>query len=212
MQRQPNRYDNVTVILHWTIGVGILLLAGLELFRLEFPKGHVVRETLKPIHQPLGTALFVLIMFRVTWRLLAARLPSQTHGTTWAGIAAGLVHTLLYALMIGLPLLGLVYVFGSDKAVDFGLFKVAFPMKSMLGDYAKSARWLHEVLGIAIFGVALLHAAAALFHHYILNDGLLLRMSLAVRRSRPSANVAVERETSRGSSRSAATKALRVQP
>jgi superoxide oxidase len=179
MQTSIKKYDNVSVALHWIIGIGILTLAGLELFRTEFPKGHFIRESLKPIHQPLGTLLFVLIMARVTWRLLLAKIPTDIHKRDLAGFAAKLVHLALYALMIGLPLLGLVYVFGNDKVIDFGFFSLALPMKASLGSYAKSARWWHETLGITMFGLALLHAAAALGHHYILKDGLLRKMRFA---------------------------------
>lgn len=177
MRRQSDRYDNVMITLHWVIGIGILLLAGLELFRQEFPRGHFIRETLKPIHQPFGTVLFVLICIRVTWRLFVAKLPAEAQSHSLSTRAAHAVHLALYGLMVGLPLLGLVYVFGSDKIIDFGVFRLVMPMKSMIGSFAKSARWWHETLGIAIFGLALLHAAAALFHHYVLRDGLLRRMS-----------------------------------
>ncbi|MEQ1647106.1 MAG: cytochrome b/b6 domain-containing protein [Hyphomicrobiaceae bacterium] len=179
MQTSNKKYDNISVALHWIIGIGILALAGLELFRGEFPKGHFIREGLKPIHQPVGTLLFALIIVRVTWRLLLAKVPTESHKFDLAGIAAKLVHLALYALMIGLPLLGLVYVFGNDKVIDFGLFSLALPLKASLGGFAKSARWWHETLGIAMFGLALLHAAAALGHHYILKDGLLNKMRFA---------------------------------
>ena len=185
MQSRPEKYDNVTVTLHWIIGIGILLLAGLELFRGEFPKGHFIREGLKPIHQPMGTILFALILFRIAWRAMAAKVPSGAHSSGWSALAARAVHFALYALMITLPVLGLIYVFGNDKGVDFGVFKIALPLKDVLGGYAKSARWWHETLGIGILLLALLHAAAALGHHYILRDGLLNRMRFAPRPAAP---------------------------
>jgi superoxide oxidase len=184
MQQRNEKYDNVMVTLHWVIGIGILLLGGLELLYQEFPRGHFIREGLRPIHQPLGTTLFVLICIRVTWRLLVARMPDALQGRSLSGIAAGLVHLALYVLMVGLPVLGMIYVFGNDKSVDFGLFKLALPLKGVLGDYAKSARWWHETLGIGILAVALLHAAAALFRHYVLKDGLIARMRLRAGRDK----------------------------
>lgn len=192
MRRRVETYDNVMVTLHWIIGLGILLLGGLELFRQEFPRGHVIREGLRPIHQPLGTVLFVLICIRVTWRLLVARMSSAWHGGGLSGIAAHLVHLILYALMIGLPVLGMIYVFASDKSIDFGVFKLALPLKDFLGDYAKPARWWHEVLGIGMLALALLHAAAALFHHYVLQDKLLSKMRLSTRQSRSGSHALAE--------------------
>lgn len=180
-QPHTRRYDNLMVILHWVIAVGIVALAGIELMRHEFPKGSLMREGLKPIHQPLGTLLFALILVRVSWRVTFARLPDVHSGRVWSIIAAGLVHLALYGAMLALPLLGLIYVFGSGKSVDFGLFTLALPLKEVFGSYAKSARSLHETLGVGILLLSFLHAAAALFHHYVLKDGLLDRMRLARR-------------------------------
>ncbi len=176
MSKTTGKYDNVTVALHWVIGIGILSLAGLELFRQEFPKGHFIREGLKAMHQPAGTALFVLIMFRLAWRMTMAKAPAMPSAKGLSHLAATLVHVALYGLMIGLPLLGLLYVFGSNKVVDFGPFVLALPLKDSLGGLAKSFRHWHETLGIAILVLGLVHAAAALMHHYVLKDGLLSRM------------------------------------
>ena len=176
MSKTSGKYDNVTVALHWIIGIGILSLAGLELFRQEFPKGHFIREGLKALHQPTGTALFVLIMFRLAWRMTIAKAPAMPSANGLSAIAAKIVHLALYALMIGLPLLGLLYVFGSNKVVEFGLFSLAMPLKETIGGAAKSLRYWHETLGVAILVLGLVHAAAALMHHYVLKDGLLSRM------------------------------------
>jgi superoxide oxidase len=182
MHNRNEKYDNIMIALHWVIGIGILLLAGLEMLRTEFPKGHFIREGLRPIHQPLGATLFVLICIRVAWRVFAAKVPAEHEPRTAGTVAAGYVHFALYGLMIGLPILGMVYVFGNDKAIDFGLFNLAIPLKATLGSIAKSSRWWHETLGVGIFCLALLHAAAALFHHYVLKDGLIGKMGVSFQR------------------------------
>lgn len=169
------RYDRVSIALHWAIGLGILFLASTELIRHEFAKGHFIREGLKPIHMPLGTILFVLILARLAWRIFAAKVPAD-HSTGANAIAARAIHLALYGMMVATPLLGLVYVFGSGKAVDFGMFQIALPLKDLLGGIAKAAREGHEVLGISILVLAGLHAVAALGHHYLLRDDVMKRM------------------------------------
>lgn len=176
MTRDRDSYDTVSMALHWTIGIGILLLAGTELFRHEFPKGHFLREGLKGIHQPAGTVLFALILVRLAWRALFARIPRSAATSALTDLASQLVHLALYALMLALPLLGLLSVLGSGKAIDFGVFQLTMPLKESLGAYAKQMRGLHEILGVAILWLAGLHAVAALGHHYILRDGIMARM------------------------------------
>lgn len=180
MNNTTKKYDTVTIILHWVIGIGILAIAGLELFRHEFPKGHFIREGMKSIHQPAGTVIFALIMLRIMWRVTFAKVPAETNRGV-ASLGAKFVHLALYALMIGLPLVGMLYVFGSNKSIDFGWFALAVPMKDTLGGIAKSMKEIHEVGGISILVLALVHAAAALVHHYGLKDGLMSRMSFSRR-------------------------------
>jgi superoxide oxidase len=181
MSRTNAKYDNVTVMLHWVIGIGILVLGGIELFRHEFPKGHFIREGFKAIHQPAGTVIFALIMFRLMWRMTMAKVPTPQTIPGPSAIAAKLVHLALYALMIALPLAGMLYVFGSNKVIDFGAFSLALQLKDVIGGSAKSMREVHEALGLTIMVLGLAHAAAALAHHYLLKDDVLARMRIGRR-------------------------------
>lgn len=171
----PLRYDRVSIALHWVIGLGIILLASTELIRQEFAKGSAIREGLKPIHMPLGTILFTLILVRLAWRIFGAQVPAD-HSTGRNAIAAKAIHLALYGLMLAIPLMGLVHTFGSGKVVDFGLFQLKLPLQDMLGGVAKGARAVHEVMGVSILVLAGLHAVAALGHHYLLRDDVLARM------------------------------------
>lgn len=169
-------YDRTTIILHWVIGIGIILLAGTELIRHEFPRGSAIRVGLAPIHQPLGLTLFALILFRLVWRLTGARVPHVPGPSQLIDGLAKLMHLALWIMMLALPIIGLVAVLGNDKAINFGLFQIAIPLKGVIGGAAKQAREVHETLGTAMLVLALLHAAAALVHHYVLKDDVLARM------------------------------------
>jgi superoxide oxidase len=176
-------YDRITVLLHWTIGIGILVLAGLELFRHEFPKGHFIREGLKPIHQPAGVVFMALIFFRATWALWFQKGPATADANVLTARAARLVHQALYLLMLAIPVAGLLSVLAAGKGVDFGPFQLAMPLSGILGEYAKSLREVHETIALTLLGLVLVHAAAALFHHYIIRDGVLRRMRFDFSRS-----------------------------
>ena len=181
MQKRASTYDKVTVLLHWAIGIGILAIGIIEIMRHEFPKGTLIREGLKPLHQPAGTVLFALIMVRIMWR--------ATFGTTidtakrnFSTYAAKLTHLALYAMMVGLPLLGMLSVFARGKPIDFGLFQLVMPLGGLIGPYAGLLKSAHESLGYGILLLAFVHAAAALGHHYVLKDDVLLRMRFTRRR------------------------------
>ncbi|WP_267970728.1 cytochrome b [Achromobacter deleyi] len=86
---------------------------------------------------------------RVIWRLSAGRrLPPAATG--WLRAAGTGVHGLLYLLM-------------AAQIVDH-------EQRRFIGG-------LHDTVAWTIVVLALMHALAGLFHHYILRDGVLRRMS-----------------------------------
>ena len=137
-----------------------------------FPKG-TLRIGARGTHILLGVVLAAVLVARIRWRLSGgARLPSAE--PAWLGRAAKLGHGLLYLLLVAAVLLGVANVWVRGDNI-FNLFTVpAFDpgnkaLRHQVGD-------LHEWAANLLGGLALLHAAAALFHHQVLKDGVLLRM------------------------------------
>ena len=125
---QSQRYDRVSIALHWTIGLAIIALAVSALLREPlFAKGSFPREALKAFHEPAGMVVFALIALRLLWRA-AHRAPALPD--TMTGPERGLAHAThvaLYLLMIAIPLVGGVFVLGRGSPIDFGLFQIASP-------------------------------------------------------------------------------------
>lgn len=177
MSSTSKRFDRVAIFLHWSIGLGIIAIAAAELLRGELPKGNAVREGLKLAHNPAGTVMFALVLVRIFWRLSHPS-PAAPHGTTaWERRAAAASHLALYAIMIAIPLLGIVFTFARGRPIDFGLFQIVYPLNHVIGTSTmKFLKGLHEWLGQVILGLAFIHAAAALWHHYVRKDDVLTRM------------------------------------
>ena len=140
MSTTSGRYDRVSIWLHWTIGLGIIAIAVVELLRGElFAKGSVPREALKALHDPAGTIIFALILLRVVWRVAhpVPALPPGMHA--WERFAAKLTHVSLYLLIVVMPLLGFAATFARGRPVDFGLFQITSPLSvSVSRDVARS--------------------------------------------------------------------------
>jgi len=185
MQKRASKYDNVTVLLHWAIGIGIIAIGILEITRHELPKGTLIRDGLKSLHQPAGTVLFALILVRIMWRTTFGTTVAAAKRMDFSAYAAKLTHLALYAMMVALPLLGMLSVFARGKPIDFGLFQIVMPLGDVIGAYSGLMKSAHEALGYGILLLAFVHAAAALGHHYVLKDGVLARMRFT-RTRRPS--------------------------
>ena len=85
------------------------------------------------------------------------------------------MHGALYLLMIAMPLGGWLILSASGKPIPFfGLELPALVAENQaLADQVKE---IHEIGGTAGYWLIGLHAAAALFHHYIQRDNTLRRM------------------------------------
>jgi len=189
------RYGPAAQLLHWTTAVLVLVAfiygPGGSEARVYAPS----RDFDRHLHETLGTAVFVLTLVRVIWRLVARR-PDPAPVSRWLGLAAAMVQALLYLLLFAVPLTA---VFGAwlegHSLAYLGGMEIAAPVATAHELGTRIAE-IHTWLGDAILWVAGLHAVAALYHHAILKDGVLASMLPAWLLAAPN-----ERETSIGKSR-----------
>ncbi len=168
-QTAPQIYDRTTIMLHWTtaILVAIQFLVGRTTNFL--PRGPL-RVDIWSVHVLFGFALAGVLILGRLWRATQGRqLPPLNHGVLH--LAAVATHRLLDLLLVAIVALGIANVF----AHGFPLFNYwHFP--KLGGDFMRSINAWHGLLANIIIAVALLHAGAALFHRYVINDGVLRRM------------------------------------
>ncbi|MDO8312477.1 MAG: cytochrome b [Sideroxyarcus sp.] len=169
------RYGSLSISIHWL--VLLLFIAAYASINLRelYPKGSDPREALKTWHFMLGMLVFVLL-----WLRLAARFSGPTPGiqpepSSWQQLSAKLMHLALYALMIVMPLSGWLLLSASGKPIPF--FGLQLPaLISENKDLAKTIKEIHEFIGTTGYYLIGLHAAAALYHHYIKHDNTLTRI------------------------------------
>lgn len=178
MDRPSQRYDSVSIALHWLIGIGIIVVGVAEMVRGEFfPRGSAPREILRVLHEPAGLIVFGLILLRIVWRL-AHRPPAMPSGMQpWEFTVAKLTHWLLYALMIAVPILGLATTIVRGRPIDFGLFQIPLPFTGTIArSTARLVKEMHEATSQGLLALAFVHALAAIWHHHVRKDDVLTRM------------------------------------
>ncbi len=176
MTINPVRYARLSILLHWAMfALMAATYAAIEL-RTFFPKGTEMREDFKTWHFMLGLTVLLLVIVRIIARLRTTAPPITPQPSVWQLRAGKLVHLALYVLMVGMPIGGWLILSFSGKAIPwFGLSLPALvaPDKAL----AAQIKDIHETVGTIGYWLIGLHAAAALFHHYILKDNTLQRMS-----------------------------------
>lgn len=169
------RHTKVAIWLHWVIALSVLANIGLAMLTEDMP-----RETHRAamgIHKALGIAVLGLSIVLILWRLGHKPPPSPAGTPAWQKPVSKVVHFLFYALLILLPLSGWVWMSAADRPIDFvGLFTVPSIVAPDKG-LADVMHDRHEVLGLAMLGLAALHILAALKHQFFDRTGLIGRMN-----------------------------------
>lgn len=171
LRKNTKRYGSLSIGLHWVM---LLLLAAvyacMEL-RAYFPDVSVPRAW----HFMLGLFFFALVVVRLVVRMTTSPPPIKPNPPKLQTQSAKLVQIGLYTLMIGMPLAGWLLLSASGKPIPFfGLHLPALISKSK--DMAEFIQLIHETGGTVGYFLIGLHAAAALYHHYVVWDNTLLRM------------------------------------
>lgn len=164
-------YDRRTIALHWLTAGLIVVMWGLAQIIDFFPRAMQVYP--RSAHILLGVALVGVYVTRIFWRRTSGRrLPPADTGIM--GLAAGLAHLGLYALVAATLGLGLFFeAVRADNILNLFRLPSVAPgdkaLRSLIGDW-------HGTAANAILILAGIHAAAALVHHFYLKDGVLKRM------------------------------------
>ncbi|MFI4901989.1 MAG: cytochrome b [Burkholderiales bacterium] len=127
-------------------------------------------------HKSIGMLILALMLLRIGVRLrYGAPLPPR--GTpSWERRAAAASHGLLYALVLAMPLSG--WVVNSAANIPLRLFwwlplpAIVAPSKVV----ETMAARVHLGFFIALALVVTVHVAAAIRHHFVLRDDVLVRM------------------------------------
>jgi cytochrome b561 len=170
-----DRYGRSTIALHWLmLALLAAVYACIELREL-FPRGSDPRNLLKTWHFMLGLTVFALVWVRLAARFAGGTPPITPAPAAWQAWAGKLVHVALYALMIAMPIGGWLILSAEGEPVPyFGL--TLPPLVSPNEDLAELIEEIHETAGTVGYWLIALHAAAALFHHYVRRDDTLRRM------------------------------------
>jgi len=167
------QYDRVAMTLHWLTAA--LVLAQFILSQTWGFFERPTRHGLIVAHMSFGILLSLVVVARIAWRLVPGhQMPAGAEG--WMERAAKAVHYLLYVLLVAEAVLGYVLRWSGNEAMSFFGLLIPPPFAPFSRPAHHLVEGAHEWIGWAIILLAAAHAAAALYHHLVLKDGLLWRM------------------------------------
>ena len=169
-----DQYGLVARLLHWLIFVLVagMLVGGTVLSFL--PSGGF-KSVVIAGHKSVGVLILFLMIGRLLWRVYNPK--PRVLGTNPAlNYVAHVVHIFLYVLLLLQPVAGILMsqAYGYPVVV-FGLAELP-PLvwhSPMLGNFFRE---VHGVTAVLLAVTIVIHAAAALKHHFIDRDRTLMRM------------------------------------
>lgn len=200
MRPAAERYTAFAIVLHWAIAAAILFNLPLGFWMHELAEDGAASEGLYrafQLHKSIGLTVLMLSLVRLGWRIANPPPPLPASMPAWEAFAARATHWAFYAIMIGMPLSGWLFVSAGwslheDRSLAvptyyFGLFQVPalFDLPragaELREEIAEAAFEAHALMAWAAIALAVLHVAAALKHHFINRDNVLTQMVPALR-------------------------------
>jgi cytochrome b561 len=172
---KAERHPALVRILHWGTALTILVSVAAILFR-ENVEHQALRSALLEMHRQLGLLVIIALVARIGYRLVVGL---KNHAADIGGalrVAASLAHWLMYAVLASVTLLG--WLLCNAHAVRLRLLGV-LPLPNIIRADSELADSLfdYHVLGVwALLGMVVPHVAAALWHHFVRRDGVLMAM------------------------------------
>lgn len=171
-----SRYTSTAIALHWLVALLIFAAFPLGVYMHELSLSPTKLQ-LYSYHKWLGITVLLLAVLRVIWRAThkAPALPDNL--PRWQLLASHATHQLLYVLMLAVPLSG--WLMSSAKGFKTVWFGV-LPLPDLVGKDKALGELLgnvHTSLNYLLLALVVLHVVAALKHHFVDKDGVLLRMS-----------------------------------
>lgn len=169
------RYGAVAQTFHWVTAAAVLAAFLYGLGGSEQQVYAVSRDFERQLHETLGLLVFALVALRLIWRWFTRR-PDREPGPRWMAFAATIVQIGLYALMFAVPFTAIAGAWLEGHPLTlFGGIQIQ-PLVRASHDLGASLVEIHTWLGDAVMWLAGLHALAAIYHHLVLKDGVLVSM------------------------------------
>lgn len=177
MPRIPavQRYSQIEQAFHWLTAVLVLVAFIYGPGGREDRVYSAARDSDRQLHETLGFTIFVISVLRLAWRPFDRR-PEDPPMPRWMYLASRAVQVVLFILLFALPVTAVTGAWLEGHPLTLLAHVEIPPLLAKSHDLGARIATVHTWLGDAIMWIAGLHAAAALFHHFVLRDRVLRSM------------------------------------
>lgn len=177
----PERFGSLIKLLHWLIFILVTLQYSIMIRRIYIPEQAPDNLWYMLLHKSFGLVVLGVAALMIVSRQFGQR-PPYPPGAPYQNLLAKVVHFLLYACLILMPLGGILMTVFSGRALaifGYPLISADFiePNKALSNFFYTG----HIVAAYILLALILPHVIAVLYHHFILKDRVLSRMGFEKR-------------------------------
>lgn len=182
-------YGSIAKWFHWLTALLILVTYGAIYYREWFAQSDFESWLTIQLHLSIGITLMVFVVLRIIWRLLNP-LPVTQINNRLQYFLVKMSHFTLYVMMIIMPISGYLSIadyLSKGGQIDFlFVFDMTWfkgiDFENLIGMQPEKletpAAIIHHFIGKWVMVIVLaIHIVAALYHHYILKDDTLLKIT-----------------------------------
>ncbi len=171
-----NQFGHLSVLLHWLVALVVYGMFALGLWMVTLGYYDTWYHKAPEIHKSIGIVLLIVMVVRAIWRFVSPPPKPLASYSRLIRVSAVLMHILLYILLFSILISGyLISTADGQSIAVFDWFTVPATLTGQ-GEQADTAGMIHLYLAWAVVILSLLHAVAALKHHFIDRDATLKRM------------------------------------
>ncbi len=171
IKSSSTHYGKVAVTLHWLSALLIIVLV-MSGFQASGMEDSAAKADVLRLHVPIGAVILLLTLGRILWWWFADKKPESIPMPSWQDRSSRAVHFLFYVVILGMAASGVgMMVLSGAVPLVFGESSSELPN---FWDYLP--RTPHGIGARLILALFVVHAGAALYHHFFKKDGLLRRM------------------------------------
>jgi cytochrome b561 len=175
LRNSTTSFGWVHIIIHWISAIAVIGLFAVGWWMVELDYYSEWYRTAPDLHKSVGLTLLLVTVFRVFWKISNPS-PNPLATKPIEKKAGHFAHTIIYILLFTIMISGYLISTADGRGIEwFGLFEVP-SLGAFVENQADLAGDIHEWLAYTLIGLVLLHAGAALKHHFLEKNDTFKRM------------------------------------
>lgn len=178
LKNSQSHYGLVAVLFHWLSAITIIGLFALGFWMVELGYYDPWYHDAPFIHKSIGILFALFMLLRLGWRLYDSPPTPLDHHNAIEKKLAPITHITIYFLIFFIIVSGYLISTADGKPIEvFNWFSIP-AIDALVENQEDLAGTIHEWLAYILISIALIHALAAIKHHFFDKDNTLRRMTI----------------------------------